>query len=199
MDKREGNARTRSFRFGWTARLLTAVALGAMHGSQAPGAQTPSGITPQLGTPVYRLEGLNFSPYIDGQDPNRGSVVSEQQLRTRLAIVAPYTKWIRTFGATHGLEATPRVAPELGLRVAMGAWIDGNRSSNEQQLANLIAAARAGYVDMAIVGQRSFVQAGAQREGIDRVRAPRSAGGPCGRACEHSRALRRVAVPAGAP
>lgn len=108
--------------------------------------------------PAYRLEGINFSPFVDGQDPNRGARVSEAQLRARMAIVAPYCKGIRTFGATNGLEAAPRIAQEFGLRVAMGAWIGRSLAANEAELANLIAAARAGLVDLAIVGSEVLLR-----------------------------------------
>lgn len=75
-----------------------------------------------------------------------------------MAIIAPYCKWIRTFGATNGLEAAPRIAQEFGLRVAMGAWIGRNPAANEAELANLIAAARAGLVDLAIVGSEVLLR-----------------------------------------
>lgn len=58
----------------------------------------------------YKTYGQNFSPYIDGQDPNLKSQISEQQLRTRMQIVAPYTQWVRSFGTTDGLEKTGLVA-----------------------------------------------------------------------------------------
>jgi|GEM_PF-60987 len=107
-------------------------------------------------TPAYRLYGLNFSPYVDGQDPNYGAVVSETQLRQRMEIVAPCTQWIRTFSCTRGLEAAGRIARSLGLKTALGAWIGRDSQANEAELANLIAAARAGEVDLAIVGSEVF-------------------------------------------
>lgn len=107
---------------------------------------------------AYRLHGLNFSPYLENQDPDRGSYVSEPQLRERMAIIAPYTSWIRTFGCTHGLEAAGRIAREFGLKVAMGAWIGRDNTANEKEIANLIAAARAGQVDIAIVGSEVMLR-----------------------------------------
>lgn len=46
-------------------------------------------------TPAYRTYGMDFSPYVDGQDPNCGAVVSEDQLRARMQIIANYTRWVR--------------------------------------------------------------------------------------------------------
>ena len=106
----------------------------------------------------YQLHGLNFSPYMDGQDPNRGVQISEEQLRNRMADVAPYTRWIRTFGSTHGLEKSGEIAHSMGLKAAVGAWLGRNINTNEQEIANLITAANAGHVDMAIVGSEVLLR-----------------------------------------
>lgn len=113
-------------------------------------------------TPVpsvrYKLYGLDFSPYMDGQDPNRGSRVSEEQLRARMEIIAPYTNWIRTFGCGMGLEKAGLVAHELGLKAAIGAWLSSNLTANEQQIDCLISLAKAGQADMAIVGSEVLLR-----------------------------------------
>lgn len=114
----------------------------------------PANLTAQS----YRLYGLNFSPYLDGQSPDLGTRISEAQIRQRLAIIAPDTRWVRTFGATDGLENVPRIAREFGLQVAMGAWLSADLATNELQLAALIAAARDGYVDLAIVGSEVLLR-----------------------------------------
>ncbi len=119
---------------------------------------------PTAGAAVkYRVYGLNFSPYSDGQDPNQGAVISPQQLKQRLKIIAPYTRWIRTFGATHGLEETGRFAHQKGLKAAMGAWLGPVKTpeqiqENENQIKNLIARARKGQVDLAIVGSEVLLR-----------------------------------------
>jgi exo-beta-1,3-glucanase (GH17 family) len=66
------------------------------------------------------VHGLCFSPYLEGQAP--GSIVSEDQIRARLEIVRPYTRWIRSFSCTEGHQHTPRIAHELGLKTLVGAW-----------------------------------------------------------------------------
>lgn len=57
----------------------------------------------------YKLDGINFSPYIAGQIPDSQSPISEAQIKQRLSVVAPFTKWIRTFGCGDGLEATGKI------------------------------------------------------------------------------------------
>ena len=44
---------------------------------------------------VQSLHGLCFSPYMDGQSP--GDVIDEEQIRQRMELIRPYTRWIRTF------------------------------------------------------------------------------------------------------
>lgn len=115
-------------------------------------------VTATFQRPSYRTYGLDFSPYIDGQDPNLGSQVSEEQLRGRAEIIAPYTQWIRTFGSSSGLEKAGLIAHDMGLKAALGAWLSRDLAANEREISNLIRVARAGEVDMAIVGSEVLLR-----------------------------------------
>ena len=95
--------------------------------------------------------GLAVSPFKDGQKP--GDYLQRSQIIERLEIIAPYTKWVRTYGATHGLEYITEEARKLGLKVAMGTWIADGRQS---ELDNLVAAAAAGFVDIAVIGNEEL-------------------------------------------
>ncbi|MCB2181338.1 MAG: hypothetical protein KQH63_04900 [Desulfobulbaceae bacterium] len=106
----------------------------------------------------YKVNGLNFSPYMDGQDPNLGSIISEEQIQQRLQAIAPYTLWIRSFGMTHGLEHIGRLAHEMSLKAAVGAWLGKDMLVNSQQMNNLIDAARNGDVDLAIIGSEVLLR-----------------------------------------
>jgi len=101
---------------------------------------------------------FNFSPYLDGQDPNLLSVISEAQIRQRLAIIAPYTKRIRIFGTEYGLEKTPAVAREFNLETYVGAWLGRDLAANERQLANLIAVGQSGQAAALIVGSEVLLR-----------------------------------------
>lgn len=122
-----------------------------------------------------KLFGLNFSPYLDGQDPNQGAQVSEEQLRERIEIIAPFTRWLRTFGSTNGLEDVGRIAHEFGLKVAAGAWIDGDLAANEREISSLIDIGLAGEADLLIVGSevllRGNLSKGALIDYIHRVKS----------------------------
>ena len=80
----------------------------------------PSRATLQRGA-----HGLCFSPYLEGQQP--GDQIGEAQIRARMAIVRPHTRWVRSFSCTDGHEQTPRIAHELGLKTLVGAWLGTDR------------------------------------------------------------------------
>jgi exo-beta-1,3-glucanase (GH17 family) len=106
-------------------------------------------LAPAVAAPVY---GIDFSPYENGQDPNAGVEISCDQLAERLGIIAGYTTWIRSYGATHGLECTGSIAHKFGFKVAMEAWISSDANANAEEIGNLIARAQNGEADLAIVG-----------------------------------------------
>lgn len=151
---------------GWLVFAFPFVLSGALIACDA-GSVTIGGVAPapaeQEESPadasqIFKVFGLNFSPYVDGQDPNLGSPVDEGQLLARMEIIAPYTEWIRIFGSSLGLEKSGAVAHSLGLKAAMGAWIGPNRTANEREIENLISAAKAGEADMLIVGSEVLLR-----------------------------------------
>jgi len=102
------------------------------------------------------VHGLCFSPYLEGQSP--GSLVDEAQIRARLEIIRPYTRWVRSFSCTEGHEQTPRIAHELGLKTLVGAWLGTDRAINEREIAGLIAVGRAGHADVVAVGNEVLLR-----------------------------------------
>lgn len=96
------------------------------------------------------MHGLCFSPYEEGQEP--GTQITEEQIRRRMEIIKPYTKWIRSFSCTDGNEAIPRIAKEYGIKTLVGAWLGDDDKINKLEIAGLIKLAKAGYVDIAAVG-----------------------------------------------
>lgn len=102
------------------------------------------------------IHGMCFSPYLEGQQP--GSQISEAQIRTRLAIVQPHTRWVRSFSCTDGHEQTPQVAKSMGLKTLVGAWLGTDAEINEREIAGAIAVARAGYADIVAVGNEVLLR-----------------------------------------
>ena len=102
------------------------------------------------------LHGLCFSPYVEGQSP--GSQVSAAQIRARLEIIRPYTRWIRSFSCTDGHDQTPRIAHELGMKTLVGAWLGTDDEANEREIAAVIDVARAGHADIVAVGNEVLLR-----------------------------------------
>jgi glucan 1,3-beta-glucosidase len=121
--------------------------------------ETPS--SPTLTNPFtpVKIYGLNFGPYIkEGQNPDLGTIIGEEQIRELMTTIKPYTNWVRTFGCSNGLEVAGRIAHELGLKIAVGAWLGPNSYANDKEIDNLIDVAEAGQADMLIVGSEVLLR-----------------------------------------
>ena len=97
-----------------------------------------------------KMHGICFSPYEGEQEP--GNPISEEQVRRKLALLQPHTRWIRVFSCTEGNDMIPQLAREYGLKTLVGAWLGEDKEKNEEEVARLIELARAGFVDVAAVG-----------------------------------------------
>ena len=84
-------------------------------------------------------------------------VVTTTQIGGRLGLVAGYPRYIRDWGSRNGLEYVPDVAAGYGIGVAQSAYLDLSAADNEQEKANLVAAAVRGNVLWAIVGTEALV------------------------------------------
>ena len=136
----------------------------ADHGLLQPGTE-PSPLAGKMPDDVRALYaehfqrgmyGLCFSAYTEGQ--RSGDVVTEAQVRRRMDLIAPHTRWVRSFACTEGHELIPRVAVENGLKTMVGAWISQDRARNEREIEALIALARQGLVGVAVVGNEVLLR-----------------------------------------
>jgi len=120
-----------------------------------------------------KIHGISFSPYVEGQAP--GTQISQQQIESRLDIIADKVNWIRSFSCTEGNELIPRIAKSRGLKTLVGAWLDDDLENNEKEITNLIEVAKAGYVDIVAVGNEVLLREDLTEEQlidyIERVKA----------------------------
>lgn len=110
------------------------------------------------------MHGLCFSPYEEGQEP--GNPISETQIRRKLELILPYTKWIRTFSCTEGNEQIPVIAKEYGLKTLVGAWLGDDSEVNEAEIQGLIQLSKSGYVDVAAVGNEVMYRGDLEEEAL---------------------------------
>jgi GPH family glycoside/pentoside/hexuronide:cation symporter len=102
------------------------------------------------------VHGLCFSPYVEGQ--GTGDLLSGAQIHRRIGIVAPHTKWVRSFSCTEGHELIPALARAQGLKTMVGAWIGQDRERNEREISSLLKLAAEGLVDIATVGNEVLLR-----------------------------------------
>lgn len=102
------------------------------------------------------LHGICFSPYKEGQDVR--DQLSGTQIDNRMAIIAPYVKWIRSFSTTKGNELIPLSARSKGIKTMVGAWISNDIDQNELEIQNLIQQAKKGMVDIAVIGNEVLLR-----------------------------------------
>lgn len=96
------------------------------------------------------MHGLCFSPYEEGQTP--GDQLTETQIRRRMEIIKPYTKWVRSFSCTEGNELIPIIAKEMGIKTLVGAWLGKDNEINRKEIEGVIELAKEGYADIVAVG-----------------------------------------------
>ena len=107
----------------------------------------------QFSTGLY---GLSFSAYATGQ--RAGDQLLASNVGRRIDIIAPHTRWVRSFACTEGHEAIPRLAHTKGLKTMVGAWISQDRERNEREIVALIALAQDGMVNIAVVGNEVLLR-----------------------------------------
>ncbi|HHP7242784.1 MAG TPA: MFS transporter [Cyclobacteriaceae bacterium] len=102
------------------------------------------------------VHGLCFSPYEEGQQV--GDALSKNQIERRMDIIAPTTKWVRSFSCSGGNELIPEVAKEKGLKTMVGAWISNHKGGSQEEIDALVKLANKGCVDIAAVGNEVLLR-----------------------------------------
>jgi glycoside/pentoside/hexuronide:cation symporter, GPH family len=176
----------------------------AEHGLLLPGAE-PSQLAGKSSAEVRALfaeqfdrgmYGLCFSAYTQGQ--RAGDRLSEEQVRRRIALIAPHTRWVRSFASTEGHELIPRLAREMGLKTMVGAWISQDRARNEREIESLIELAQRGLVGVAVVGNEVLLRGDLSEQEllayVGRVKAAMPEGVPVGCVDAYFQFLERPAL-----
>src|SRR5688572_29155900 len=99
---------------------------------------------------------VSFSP-IAARGDGEKDIVTAEQINSDLAVVAPYTRGVRTYSVSNGLDMVPELAAKYGLRVTLGAWIDDWEAQNEREIETAIELAkRHRNIDSVIVGNETL-------------------------------------------
>ncbi len=103
-----------------------------------------------------KIHGISFSPYVEGQGP--GTQIEPEQISQRLSIIRPNINWVRSFSCTEGNENIPAISKAKGLNTMVGVWLNDDLENNEKELANAIAVARQGHVNILAVGNEVLLR-----------------------------------------
>jgi exo-beta-1,3-glucanase (GH17 family)/cellulose synthase/poly-beta-1,6-N-acetylglucosamine synthase-like glycosyltransferase len=104
-----------------------------------------------------QLASVSYAPFDGSTHPDEGGRARAEQIRSDLKLLAPYTRAIRLYSSTGGVELVPGIASEFGLRVTVGAWIDKHQDRNEREIHSAIELAkRHSNVNGVIVGNETI-------------------------------------------
>ena len=138
LDQREADKKPKSSSYYQTQKLLSFKNVDLDSKSDSALSSKTDGEIVELFSKSLNqgLHGLCFSPYLEGQ--NIGDTLSKKQIEQRMDIIAPYTKWVRSFSCTDGNELIPIVAHNKGLKTMIGAWIDTDKAKNDREIKALL-------------------------------------------------------------
>ena len=95
--------------------------------------------TPNMEPPwPEKIQGFSFSPYRGEQTPITHTLPSIEEIDADLALLQGKTHAVRTYSMEGTLAEIPRLATARQMNVALGAWIDKDKSANEKQINKLI-------------------------------------------------------------
>ncbi|MGA9702890.1 glycosyltransferase [Pseudomonas sp.] len=123
-----------------------------------------------------QISGFSYSPFQQGQFPQKNQFPTDEQMRQDLAIMSKLTDNIRTYSVDGTLGDIPGLAEEFGLRVTLGIWISPDLERNEREIQRAIEIANSSRsVVRVVVGNEAVFRKDITPEALivllDRVRA----------------------------
>ena len=85
-----------------------------------------------------QISGFSYSPFQQGQYPQKDQYPSDDEMRRDLEIMSKLTDNIRTYSVDGTLGDIPKLAEEFGLRVTIGIWISPDLERNEREIQKAI-------------------------------------------------------------
>jgi exo-beta-1,3-glucanase (GH17 family)/cellulose synthase/poly-beta-1,6-N-acetylglucosamine synthase-like glycosyltransferase len=90
------------------------------------------------------LASFSYTPYSYSRNPHpeEDTPPTAEHIRNELKLIAPYARAVRTYSSTGGVEQVPGIAKELGLKVAVGIWLDQRVERDGKEIQAAIDLAR---------------------------------------------------------
>lgn len=123
-----------------------------------------------------QISGFSYSPFQQGQYPQKNQYPTDDQMRRDLEIMSKLTDNIRIYSVDGTLGDIPKLAEEFGLRVTLGIWISPDLERNEREIQRAIELANTSRsVVRVVVGNEALFREEITPEALigllDRVRA----------------------------
>lgn len=122
-----------------------------------PAPPVPPGPEPPVDPPVdpppatgKAMHGMCFSPFLTDWS------VTSAEVSALMDKIAPYSKWIRTFGSEGEWDWMPDMAHSKGMSIAGGADVWDDAARNQREVSQLIAQCQRGDIDHALVGDEAL-------------------------------------------
>src|SRR5579862_3807919 len=132
-----------------------------------------------------RIQGFAFSPFRANEDPTHLEMPTDEEIDADLALLEGKVNAVRTYSVDSTLADVPDLAEKHDLNVALGAWLDGHRDKNEEQMKTVIELAEAHQnVVRVLIGNEVLLRGDLPLEELEKYldRARASIGQPVGTA-----------------
>lgn len=94
--------------------------------------------------PGARLQCMSYTPFEGGLSPlDRDYDISPATVERDLTVLKDHTDCLRTYSSMRTQGKVPEIAAKVGMKVLAGAWISGDKESDEKEIAAVLAAANA--------------------------------------------------------
>ncbi|PWB36060.1 beta (1-6) glucans synthase [Pseudomonas sp. SDI] len=117
-------------------------------------------VLPDAASATHKLQCASYTPFAKDQSPfDQPFTLRPARIDADLALLAKRFECIRTYSMA-GLEGIPAVARKYGLKVMLGAWVNGNAVDTDKEVKALIASANANpdVVSAVIVGNETLLR-----------------------------------------
>ena len=103
-----------------------------------------------------QLASVSYAPYRGSDNPDNGSRPTAANIRADLKLLAPYTRSVRTYSSTAGVEMVAPIANEFGIRASVGVWLDKDAKRNQRELRSAIELVRRNRnIDAIVIGNET--------------------------------------------
>ena len=106
------------------------------------------------------MMGLSFNPMRRHHDPFKKHYPNQWEIEEDIALLENKAHAIRTYSVNNGFDKIPELAQKHNINVTLGAWIDKDAASNQQEVDRLIALSRQNHPNIirTIVGNEALLR-----------------------------------------